>query len=96
MNTRFDRRVFIKNSIILGSVSMISPLSGFSQRRNNIPYVDGLTFIPRDLSSLDESGLTAIIADVSSGEIVVNKDKSQSFKRTFEAWLNQAVLWEFL
>ena len=88
MNTRFNRRDFIKNSIVLGSVSMISPLSGFTQDSEKIPYIDGLTFIPRDLNSLDDSGLTAIIADVSSGEIVINNDKSQSFKRTFEACLN--------
>ena len=53
--------------------------------RTRTPWVDGLSFMPGDPSKVAESGLSAFICDVSSGENVKGPDGNDRYIRSFNA-----------
>ncbi len=62
-------------------------------KKTNIPYVDGLCLNVLDRQAdIRASGLTALIADVSDGELVKSSDGGERYRRTFEACLRSIVV----
>src|SRR5687767_9437146 len=47
-------------------------------------YVDGLSFLPKDLEDIKRAGLTAMICDVSEVGEVRDPDGTPRYRRTFE------------
>ena len=87
--TTSSRREFLESA---ASVAVAIPLGGLRRasasaqtKRPPIPYVDGLSFLSPNAADVAESGLSAFICDVSSGEQLKNPDGSPRFFRSFEA-----------
>lgn len=50
----------------------------------NMPYVDGLSFLPEDMKDVAKSKLSAIICDISKVEEVLDADGTPRYRRNFE------------
>ena len=83
------RREFLERAGLLGFLAALQGVWGWggepAQQRPSMPFVDGLCFLPSDLSDLPRSGLCAFILDVSRAERVASEDGSIRFYRSFEA-----------
>lgn len=51
---------------------------------DNVPYIDGLSFLPEDMKDVAQSKLSAIICDVSKVEEVRDADGTPRYQRNFE------------
>jgi len=70
----------------MSAVVASSSASQIKSEKTDIPYVDGLCLnIFNKPEGIRPSGLTALLADVSAGEMVKSSDGSQRFQRTFAA-----------
>lgn len=75
------RRQFLQGAALaLGSL----PMSVQAKRSKRL-YVDGLSFLPKDLGDSRVAGLDAFIADISAIEEVKREDGSTNYKRTYNA-----------
>ena len=82
---RHSRWCFLKSTFMSAVVAAASAAQTKS-KKTEIPYVDGLCLnILNKPEDIRASGLTALIADVSDGELVKSGDGSQRFQRTFAA-----------
>lgn len=77
------RRHFLQSIGAVGTAAFVARQPSRAQSR--IPYVDGLSFLPSDMSAVRESGLTAFILDTSAGEMVAGADGRPRFVRSFNA-----------
>ena len=78
--TRLSRRAFLAASGALAATACATlPETPRAQ------YIDGLSFLPEDLSEIADAGLSAMICDVSEIEEIRDKDNIPRYLRTFEA-----------
>jgi membrane dipeptidase len=85
INSQYNltRRTLLKG---LGAASLLSPLASLpSWAASQRLYVDGLSFLPSDLSDVRASKLDAFIADISAIETITQADGTLNYKRTFDA-----------
>jgi microsomal dipeptidase-like Zn-dependent dipeptidase len=78
------RRTLLKG---LGAASLLSsftPIPTWAAKQRGL-YIDGLSFLPTDLSDVKASGLDAFIADVSAIETLAQADGTLNYKRTYNA-----------
>ncbi|MCS6234575.1 peptidase M19 [Shewanella baltica] len=78
------RRTLLKG---LGAATLLSPLASlpsFAAAQRRI-YVDGLSFLPDDLSDVTASKLDAYLCDISAIETIEQADGTQNYKRTYKA-----------
>ena len=80
-----DRRSFLGHAAAITAAPMLVTSRSAVAQDAQIPYVDGLSFLPSNPSQITESGLTAFISDVSSGELIEHDDGTTSFYRSFAA-----------
>ncbi len=79
---RLRRRDFFQRLALLPGLAAVRPQEVVEPRP---PYVDGLTFLPRQDADVVESGLTSFLADVSAARRIETDDGSLRFVRTFDA-----------
>ncbi len=83
------RRDFLERAGMLAGLGALPSAWGWAgelvQERSPVPFVDGLCFMPADLSDLPRSGLCAFILDVSQAQRIDTQDGSMRFYRSFEA-----------
>ncbi len=78
------RRTLLKG---LGAATLLSPLASlpsFAAEQRRL-YVDGLSFLPDDLSDVTASKLDAYLCDISAVETIEQADGTQNYKRTYKA-----------
>ncbi|SUJ14248.1 Membrane dipeptidase (Peptidase family M19) [Shewanella morhuae] len=78
------RRTLLKG---FGAATLLSPLASlpsFAAEQRRI-YVDGLSFLPDDLSDVTASKLDAYVCDISAIETIEQADGTQNYKRTYKA-----------
>lgn len=76
----FSRRAFLAASGALAATACTTLPEAPRPR-----YIDGLSFLPEDLSEIAGAGLSAMICDVSEIEEIRDKDNIPRYLRTFEA-----------
>ncbi|MEM8917987.1 MAG: membrane dipeptidase [Pseudomonadota bacterium] len=79
------RRKFVAGSAatVLASCAPRSPLSNSPSARS-APVIDGLSFLPQNLSEIRQAGLTAMICDVSKVVTVRDPDGTPRYQRNFD------------
>ncbi|MPY23084.1 peptidase M19 [Shewanella psychropiezotolerans] len=84
MKHELNRRQLIK-AIAAGSV--LSQLGSFSALATEAKrlYVDGLCFLPDDLTDLKASSIDAYLCDISDIEAIKQSDGTTNYKRTYKA-----------
>ncbi|MCU7996410.1 dipeptidase [Shewanella glacialipiscicola] len=78
------RRTILKG---FGAATLLSPLASlpsFAAEQRRL-YVDGLSFLPDDLSDVTASKLDAYLCDISAVETIEQADGTQNYKRTYKA-----------
>ncbi|GIU11188.1 membrane dipeptidase [Shewanella glacialipiscicola] len=78
------RRTLLKG---FGAATLLSPLASlpsFAAEQRRL-YVDGLSFLPDDLSDVTASKLDAYLCDISAVETIEQADGTQNYKRTYKA-----------
>lgn len=71
----------------LAATSLLGPL-GLSQAlavTNKRLYIDGLSFLPNNLTDIRASKLDAYLCDISAIETIEQTDGTINYKRTFDA-----------
>lgn len=91
VQTGLSRRKFLYNATIAMAVGACAYTGGVRARS---PVIDGLSFLPQDLSQLATAGLDAIICDVSEVRAFTDANGSPRYRRDYEtnmAALNKAI-----
>ena len=84
MKLAIDRRQLLK-AIAAGSVlSQLGSFSALAAETKRL-YVDGLCFLPDDLSDLNASKINAYLCDISDIEAIKQPDGTTNYKRTYKA-----------
>ncbi len=79
-DTRFSRRAFLAASGALAATACATLPEAPGPK-----YIDGLSFLPEDLSEIADAGLSAMICDISEIQEIRDKDNIPRYLRTFEA-----------
>ncbi|MGL5360527.1 MAG: membrane dipeptidase [Shewanella sp.] len=84
MATDPRRRHLLKG---LGAATLLSPMASFSSLASAPKrlYIDGLSFLPDNLTDVPASKLTAYLCDISAIEILKHSDGTENYKRTYNA-----------
>ncbi|MDH5590981.1 MAG: dipeptidase [Gemmatimonadota bacterium] len=86
-----DRRSFVATVATAGVGALVAPSRVWGGASTPYPFVDGLSFLPEDLSDIGRSGLSAFILDVSAVERVETDDGSIRYYRSFDASVQALV-----
>lgn len=88
------RREFLQKTLV-GAAGLAATInnpalfsSAMAMPNENAVFVDGLSFIPADLSDIKASKLDGFIADISKWEEVTESDGSKTYRRTYNACIN--------
>lgn len=84
MKQAFNRRTLLK---AMAAGSVLSQLGSFSVLASESKplYLDGLCFLPDDLSDLSASKIDAYLCDISDIEAIKQPDGTTNYKRTYQA-----------
>lgn len=81
---RYSRRRFLEST--LATAVALPAVAQTKLEKTDMPYVDGLCLgVLSKPEEIRAAGLSGLLADVSSGEMIKDSDGSQRFQRTFEA-----------
>ncbi|ACA85140.1 membrane dipeptidase [Shewanella woodyi] len=84
IKTTLDRRQLIKALAATGLLSQLGSFSTFAAAPKRL-YVDGLCFLPDELSDLADSKIDAYLCDISDIEAIKQSDGTTNYKRTYNA-----------
>lgn len=78
-----SRRIFLSGLAASGLAAGLSSCSRNMGVRKDVGYIDGLSFLPEDFDMITQSGLSAMICDVSEVEEVVDDFGVVRYQRNF-------------
>lgn len=84
MNLAIDRRQLLKAIAASSVLSQLGSFSALAAETKRL-YVDGLCFLPDDLSDLNASKINAYLCDISDIEAIKQPDGTTNYKRTYKA-----------
>ncbi|AQS37820.1 Zn-dependent dipeptidase, microsomal dipeptidase [Shewanella psychrophila] len=84
MKRELNRRQLIKAIAAGGVLSQFGSFSALATQTKRL-YIDGLCFLPDDLTDLKASNIDAYLCDISDIEAIKQPDGTTNYKRTYQA-----------